>query len=153
MSEDAARLGVDSALPEGRSPHLSLTAVEDRPKLSSEQSESGENGTSGTGSSGAGSSGAGSPETPRPRGAAEAPLEQVAPVPPTVPEGIPVRSASDGMTSPVRVFSRIARLGSARSTGSPLLEPLLRTVRSAHPKADLTLIEKAFEVASRAHSG
>jgi GTP pyrophosphokinase len=62
--------------------------------------------------------------------------------------------ASEGLSSPVRVFSRIARLGSsARSTTQPLLEPLLRTVRSAHPKADTSVIEKAFEVAQNAHSG
>jgi GTP pyrophosphokinase len=52
------------------------------------------------------------------------------------------------------VFSRIARLGAAsRNPGSPLLEPLLRSVRSAHPKADVSIIEKAFQVAEKAHSG
>ncbi len=35
----------------------------------------------------------------------------------------------------------------------PALEPLLRTVRATHPKADLTLIEKAYEVAEMAHRG
>jgi guanosine-3',5'-bis(diphosphate) 3'-pyrophosphohydrolase len=63
---------------------------------------------------------------------------------------------SQGETMPVqtRVLSRIARLGSGRSTTtSPLLEPLLRTLRGTHPKADPAVVERAFEVASRAHAG
>jgi GTP pyrophosphokinase len=52
------------------------------------------------------------------------------------------------------VLSRIARFGSGRGpTTSPLLEPLLRTVRATHPKADLSVLERAFEVAARAHAG
>jgi GTP pyrophosphokinase len=62
-------------------------------------------------------------------------------------------TGSESLSSPVRVFSRIARLGAARSTTQPLLEPLLRTVRSAHPKADLGVIERAFDVAANAHAG
>ncbi|WP_449619060.1 RelA/SpoT family protein [Spongisporangium articulatum] len=61
--------------------------------------------------------------------------------------------AGDVQLSPTGVFARIARLGSPRTTTSPLLEPLLRTLRTAHPKADLTVIERAFEVASKAHAG
>jgi GTP pyrophosphokinase len=34
-----------------------------------------------------------------------------------------------------------------------LLEPLLRSVRLSHPKADLSLLERAFRVAAQAHSG
>jgi guanosine-3',5'-bis(diphosphate) 3'-pyrophosphohydrolase len=61
---------------------------------------------------------------------------------------------SEGLPSPSRVFSRIARLGSSsRGSTSPLLEPLLRTVRASHPKADLGVIERAFEVAAKAHAG
>ncbi|WP_442358342.1 RelA/SpoT family protein [Kineosporia succinea] len=61
---------------------------------------------------------------------------------------------AEPLVSPVRVFSRIARLGAAaRNPNSPLLEPLLRSVRNAHPKADVSVIEKAFQVAEKAHSG
>ncbi|WP_281417743.1 RelA/SpoT family protein [Kineosporia corallincola] len=64
------------------------------------------------------------------------------------------RRSGEPLVSPVRVFSRIARLGAAsRNPSSPLLEPLLRSVRSAHPKADVSVIEKAFVVAEKAHSG
>jgi len=34
-----------------------------------------------------------------------------------------------------------------------VLEPLLSTVRSAHPKADLSIIERAYAVAEKAHQG
>ena len=34
-----------------------------------------------------------------------------------------------------------------------MLEPLLRTVRSTHPKADLSVIERAYATAERAHEG
>ncbi len=63
-------------------------------------------------------------------------------------------SPTEGFPTTSRVLSRIARFGSGRGvTTSPLLEPLLRAVRNVHPKADLSLIEKAFEVAARAHAG
>ncbi len=64
------------------------------------------------------------------------------------------QSSSDGLPTTSRVLSRIARFGSGRgSPTSPLLEPLLRAVRATHPKADLSVVERAFEVAARAHSG
>jgi guanosine-3',5'-bis(diphosphate) 3'-pyrophosphohydrolase len=63
-------------------------------------------------------------------------------------------SATEGLPATSRVLSRIARFGSGRgSTTSPLLEPLLRAVRATHPKADLAVIQRAFEVAARAHAG
>jgi guanosine-3',5'-bis(diphosphate) 3'-pyrophosphohydrolase len=63
-------------------------------------------------------------------------------------------SPSEGLPATSRVLSRIARFGSGRAaTTSPLLEPLLRSVRITHPKADLSVLERAFEVAARAHAG
>ena len=56
------------------------------------------------------------------------------------------QSPTEGLPGPTRVLSRIARLGSGRSTTmSPLLEPLLRTLRQSHPKADLSVVERAYE--------
>ena len=51
--------------------------------------------------------------------------------------------------------ARFARLGAAPGSagGNPVLEPLLRTVRQNHPKADRRVIERAFDVAARAHAG
>jgi GTP pyrophosphokinase len=48
--------------------------------------------------------------------------------------------------------ARFARLG-GRSSNNPVLEPLLRIIRTTHPKLDATFIERAFEVAERAHEG
>ncbi|MFK5583322.1 RelA/SpoT family protein [Serinicoccus sp. LYQ131] len=59
--------------------------------------------------------------------------------------------------SPARVSGglrpRWARLGGTRSSVNPALEPLLRSVRATHPKADLALIERAYAVADEMHKG
>ncbi|HEY5184115.1 MAG TPA: bifunctional (p)ppGpp synthetase/guanosine-3',5'-bis(diphosphate) 3'-pyrophosphohydrolase [Actinomycetes bacterium] len=53
-----------------------------------------------------------------------------------------------------RVRARLARLGSNRSPGPvPELEPLFRTVRANHPKADLRDVERAYAVAEYRHRG
>jgi GTP pyrophosphokinase len=54
-----------------------------------------------------------------------------------------------------RVRSRLGRLGGGTksSTTSPILEPLLKTLRSNHPKADVRIVQRAFEVADRCHRG
>nr|WP_233121028.1 bifunctional (p)ppGpp synthetase/guanosine-3',5'-bis(diphosphate) 3'-pyrophosphohydrolase [Tersicoccus sp. Bi-70] len=53
-----------------------------------------------------------------------------------------------------RTRSRIARLtGRSNASYSPILEPLMRTVRSNNPREDLDLIQRAFAVAERAHRG
>ncbi len=52
-----------------------------------------------------------------------------------------------------RVRARLARFGAPRHHVTPALEPLLRTVKATHPKADLTLIERAYAVAERCHAG
>ncbi|KNX37152.1 RelA/SpoT family protein [Luteipulveratus halotolerans] len=53
-----------------------------------------------------------------------------------------------------RVRARLVRFGGPRqSSSNRVLEPLLRTVRTTHPKADTALIERAYEVAERYHRG
>ena len=52
-----------------------------------------------------------------------------------------------------RVRARFARFGGPRTDINPVLEPLLRTVRASHPKADLSIIERAYAVAEKAHQG
>ncbi len=48
---------------------------------------------------------------------------------------------------------RRLRFGSPRGSGvNRVLEPLIRTVRTTHPKADIKLIERAYEVAARCHA-
>ncbi|HEX5995790.1 MAG TPA: bifunctional (p)ppGpp synthetase/guanosine-3',5'-bis(diphosphate) 3'-pyrophosphohydrolase [Jiangellales bacterium] len=58
-----------------------------------------------------------------------------------------------GALTPVRVRARLARLTSQRHQTDPALEPLFRIVRNTHPKADLSVVEKAYHTAARAHAG
>ena len=51
------------------------------------------------------------------------------------------------------VRARLARIGTSSSVGNPVLEPLFRTVRANHPKADLALIERAYDTAEKHHHG
>ena len=52
-----------------------------------------------------------------------------------------------------RVRARLARLGAQRPSSNPVLEPLFRVVRQTHPKADLRMLERAYEVAETHHRG
>ena len=52
-----------------------------------------------------------------------------------------------------RVRAALARLGGAHRTSHHELEPLFRIVRSTHPKVDLKLIERAYEMAEAKHRG
>jgi len=69
-------------------------------------------------------------------------------MPPPVPDQptVPIPTSS-------RVRARFARFGGPRTDTDPVLQPLLRTVRSSHPKADTSVIERAYAVAERAHRG
>ena len=51
------------------------------------------------------------------------------------------------------VRARLARIGTSKQSGNPVLEPLFRTVRANHPKADLALIARAYDVAEKHHRG
>jgi GTP pyrophosphokinase len=55
--------------------------------------------------------------------------------------------------SPSRGRSRLSRLGGARTAMPPELEPLLKTLRANHPKADGRPVIRAYEVAERCHRG
>ncbi|GAA1974524.1 GTP pyrophosphokinase [Terrabacter lapilli] len=57
------------------------------------------------------------------------------------------------LSTPSRVRARFARFGATRPAGNPVLEPLTTAVRQNHPKADLSVIERAYAVAERAHQG
>ncbi len=61
--------------------------------------------------------------------------------------------ATSSPTTPSRMRARLARFGGPRSGGNPVLEPLLQTVRTTHPKADLSVIDRAYHVAEQAHRG
>jgi guanosine-3',5'-bis(diphosphate) 3'-pyrophosphohydrolase len=50
------------------------------------------------------------------------------------------------------VRRRLARLGAQRGSGvNPVLEPLVKTIRAHHPKADVRTVERAYEVAAHWH--
>ncbi|MCU1674919.1 MAG: (p)ppGpp synthetase SpoT/RelA [Frankiales bacterium] len=70
---------------------------------------------------------------------------------PVVPSE-PVSGDDSGPPSGRRVRARLARLTAAKPGGlPPVLEPLTRTIRAAHPKADLRVVQKAYETAEQAH--
>jgi GTP diphosphokinase / guanosine-3',5'-bis(diphosphate) 3'-diphosphatase len=79
--------------------------------------------------------------------------EEVVPgVPGTITPQAPEQPRSPIPTSS-RVRARFARFGGPRTEINPVLEPLLSSVRSSHPKADLSVIERAYVVAAKAHQG
>jgi len=50
------------------------------------------------------------------------------------------------------VRRRLARLGAQRGSGvNPVLEPLIKTIRAHHPKADVRTVERAYTVAAHWH--
>src|SRR5262249_56340211 len=66
----------------------------------------------------------------------------------------PPATTPPGAIGGAAVRRRLARLGATRGGGvNPVLEPLTKTVRATHPKADIRLIERAYEVAARLHPG
>ncbi|WP_420371835.1 RelA/SpoT family protein [Nocardioides cynanchi] len=63
----------------------------------------------------------------------------------------PGTSARDRVPSPRAMRNRLARMGARNPGEKPELEPLFRSVRTNHPKADLALIERAYRTAEEAH--
>ncbi|UFU01570.1 bifunctional (p)ppGpp synthetase/guanosine-3',5'-bis(diphosphate) 3'-pyrophosphohydrolase [Ruania suaedae] len=61
-------------------------------------------------------------------------------------------AAGERQVPPARPRSRLARFG-ARAGTPAALDPLVSVVRSNHPKGDISLIERAYRVAERAHAG
>ncbi len=71
----------------------------------------------------------------------------------SAPAGLPAPDGTSGATA-AAVRRRLARLGATRGGSvNPVLEPLIKTVRTTHPKADIRLIERAYETAARLHAG
>ncbi|WP_159620819.1 RelA/SpoT family protein [Ruania rhizosphaerae] len=62
-------------------------------------------------------------------------------------------TAGDSRVPPVRPRSGLLRFGGRTSSTPAALDPLVSVVRSNHPKGDITLIERAYRVAERAHAG
>ncbi|UFU04760.1 RelA/SpoT family protein [Ruania halotolerans] len=62
-------------------------------------------------------------------------------------------AGADQVTPPARMRSRLVRFGGRAATPPAAIDPLIQVVRSNHPKGDLSLIERAYRVAERAHTG
>ncbi len=95
---------------------------------------------------------------PRPAKAAGPAEDSPAAAPSAAPAGAaPAAAGSPGITGGAGgagVRRRLARLGAPRGGGiNPVLEPLIKTVRGTHPKADIRLIDRAYEVAAHWHAG
>ena len=67
----------------------------------------------------------------------------------STPDGFGSGSSGSGHAG---VRRRLGRFGASRGGVNPVLEPLIRTVRTTHPKADIRLIERAYEVAAKYHA-
>ncbi|MCT2995357.1 bifunctional (p)ppGpp synthetase/guanosine-3',5'-bis(diphosphate) 3'-pyrophosphohydrolase [Propionibacterium freudenreichii] len=70
----------------------------------------------------------------------------------------PTRAAderiSTGPEQPrLRMRERLARLGGVKAPQSAVLDPLFSVVRATHPKADLSMVERAYRTAEHYHSG
>ncbi|MCW2817365.1 MAG: bifunctional (p)ppGpp synthetase/guanosine-3,5-bis(diphosphate) 3-pyrophosphohydrolase, partial [Marmoricola sp.] len=96
------------------------------------------------------------------RGELDAAAARTAPVPGTNPTGVRADNAPLGGATPLPdrppvtgrgVRARLARIGTRGQNGNPVLEPLFRTVRANHPKADLVLLERAYDTAEKFHRG
>src|SRR6476619_3350586 len=76
---------------------------------------------------------------------------------PAAPERAAAASARDRAVDrlPARrgMSKRLARMGARSPAEKPELEPLFRSIRANHPKADLALIERAYRVAEELHAG
>jgi GTP diphosphokinase / guanosine-3',5'-bis(diphosphate) 3'-diphosphatase len=61
-------------------------------------------------------------------------------------------SAAQPAAPGASVRRRLARLGAQRGSGvNPVLEPLIKTIRAHHPKADVRTVEQAYERAAYWH--
>jgi GTP diphosphokinase / guanosine-3',5'-bis(diphosphate) 3'-diphosphatase len=94
----------------------------------------------------------GATSAPSPRNAAP-PGDLAAAGPAPTPAPVAAQQPGGAIVSR-RPRSRLARLTGRVNTGySPILEPLVRTLKARQPKEDLDLIIRAFEVADKAHAG
>src|SRR5437763_16034760 len=84
-----------------------------------------------------------------------APAPDKTPMPPETmppPETGPAALA-DTQPAATRVRSRLARFGPRTTTTPAELEPLLKTLRTNHPKSDPRIVQRAYETAERNHRG
>ncbi|MDP3711809.1 MAG: bifunctional (p)ppGpp synthetase/guanosine-3',5'-bis(diphosphate) 3'-pyrophosphohydrolase [Mycobacteriales bacterium] len=86
------------------------------------------------------------------------PADATAEPAPTGGSGVPLLDDDEdpdtGPPTGRRVRARLARLTrSGPGEVLPVLEPLVRTIRASHPKADVKVVQRAYEVAEQVHDG
>ncbi|MGY2703152.1 guanosine-3',5'-bis(diphosphate) 3'-pyrophosphohydrolase [Nocardioides sp. HB32] len=69
----------------------------------------------------------------------------------TAPAAERERRAPETASSTRSMRARLARMGTRNQSANPVLEPLFRSVRANHPKADLALLERAYLTAEKMH--
>src|SRR3984957_15997373 len=70
-----------------------------------------------------------------------------------VPPALPEAAAPTSTSASRRVRARLARRMTAqRGAVNPVLEPLIAVHKEIHPKADLTMLQRAYEVAEGRHA-
>lgn len=75
------------------------------------------------------------------------------PMPVVTPDALPAEPPKTSSSASRRVRARLARRMTAqRSTVNPVLEPLVAVHREIYPKADLAVLQKAYEVAEMRHA-
>jgi guanosine-3',5'-bis(diphosphate) 3'-pyrophosphohydrolase len=61
---------------------------------------------------------------------------------------------TDPAPASARVRNRLARIGGSKSgTPDPVLDPLIKVYRATHPKGDIAVLQKAYDIAERMHDG
>ncbi len=96
------------------------------------------------------------PPTPQhtPNGDRSSRPEDTQPLPVIVYESEDSAAPPHAAPASGRVRARLARFATQRGgTTNPVLEPLIKTVRATHPKADLRSLERAYDIAERFHEG
>lgn len=74
-----------------------------------------------------------------------------APAKPRTPRPASADSSGSSPSNTRGMRARLARMGTRSQPTNPVLEPLFRAVRANHPKADLALLERAYDVAEKMH--
>jgi guanosine-3',5'-bis(diphosphate) 3'-pyrophosphohydrolase len=72
----------------------------------------------------------------------------------TAPPAAPAAPTTPSSTPPVpprSMRARLARVASRTQAGNPVLDSLFRSVKANHPKADLALLERAYNTAAEMH--
>jgi GTP pyrophosphokinase len=80
-------------------------------------------------------------------------LTQTQPMPVIPPDAAPAETPKTTTSASRRVRARLARRMTAqRGAMNPVLEPLVAVHRENHPKADLSILQRAYEVAEQRHA-